>query len=304
MLAGILTAGLAYSQTQKPSAEPANSNTAAFASGYVGGTYHKIATSLAGLFPGEFQVLATKGTDDNARLVGSGRAVLGLGQIDVLLNSLTISQKDRDKLKVLFPIFNEELHILATSKITSVNDLEDKKVAIGPKGSGSEVTAKILLIAYQIKFNVKLINMPINTALQKLKAKKIDALILVGGAPISTLKTISVADKIHLVSLEGQKFDFLISSGFPYRKGQITNKDYAWQKEAVATLAVPTVVFAAKSYPSSSLEKILKGALAERATLIQRHPKWSDFGKKFLKEIYPLYQDYADANFEKILERL
>ncbi len=45
---------------------------------------------------------------------------------------------------MIFPLYNEEIHLLGKNAILSFDDLDGKRVAIGKEGSGSYMTSRFL----------------------------------------------------------------------------------------------------------------------------------------------------------------
>src|ERR1700712_3331831 len=71
---------------------------------------------------------------------------LAIVHTDVLTQNMQNGSIPREgTVQYITRLFPEEIHILARREITSVNDLNGKPVAIGPVGSGTEMTASALL---------------------------------------------------------------------------------------------------------------------------------------------------------------
>lgn len=85
-------------------------------------------------------------------------------------------------------LFNEEVHVLARKEITSLRDLAGKPVNIGPSGSGTEITAGILLDSLHISAN--LVRGSQTVALDQLRRGEIAAVFVVGGQPVPLLRNL------------------------------------------------------------------------------------------------------------------
>ena len=156
------------------------------------GTYIKIGKDIANLVKKKgikLNVYPSVGSVGNVFDIYKRKGVqLGIVQSDVLsyMNSSTKdspTKKDLiSKTKMVFPLYNEEIHILALTKIKSIEELEGKKVAVGLKGSGTALTSKLIFDITGI--NPSQMNIGGKDALDKLKKGEIDAMIYVSGYPI------------------------------------------------------------------------------------------------------------------------
>jgi TRAP transporter TAXI family solute receptor len=99
------------------------------------GQYYAFAKALAEVLERRshhlrLKVLETAGSQENAELVASKKAQLGLVQSDTVLEP---------SMMVVSPLFPEMYHLIVTkdSNIDTVPDLKGKRIALMPKGSGS-----------------------------------------------------------------------------------------------------------------------------------------------------------------------
>ena len=81
---------------------------------------------------------------------------MGIVQSDVLafvarLQSDPTLKRIANKTKMIFPLYNEEVHLLGRSELADFDDLAGKRVAIGQEGSGTYLTAKLLFEVSNVK---------------------------------------------------------------------------------------------------------------------------------------------------------
>ncbi|MCK5716780.1 MAG: TAXI family TRAP transporter solute-binding subunit, partial [Thiomargarita sp.] len=138
------------------------------------------------------------------------------------------------KIKMVFPLYNEEVHILATQKIDSLSDLAGATVAIGKDGSGTFLTAKVIFEITGIQ--PKQVSRTGGTeALNQLLNGDIDAMFYVAGYPVSLFKTFQ-EEKFHLLSITDKSIsEYYVPSTIPANT-------YPFQEEAVPTVAVKAVL--------------------------------------------------------------
>jgi TRAP transporter TAXI family solute receptor len=114
-------------------------------------------------------------------------------------------------------LFQEEIHILARKDIASLNDLTGKVVAIGPSGSGTELTATALLDTFHIVPNVTHDSQ--SAALERLRRGEIAAMFVVGGKPVPMLREIEPGTGLHFVPipLTAQLVDLYVPTSLDQR---------------------------------------------------------------------------------------
>ena len=171
---------------------------------------------------------ATPGSVENLRLINEGQIESGFAQADLAgwaykgIEDFAASGP-MPKLRALASLFPEAAHLVvrADSPIRSLADLAGKRVSLGEAGSGTAADARVLLAAAglgQAKLQREYLRP--GPAAEQLKGGSIDALFLVGGAPIPAIRDLASSTPIRLVPLDGQIIDAL-------------KKDFAFYHRAV-----------------------------------------------------------------------
>jgi TRAP transporter TAXI family solute receptor len=112
-----------------------------------GGLYYRFATVLAERLEERtgrsVEVVETQGSVENLELLESGGAQLAI---------LQATSVPLEEISVLAPLWSEPLQVLArrSTGITSVADLEGRRISIGREGSGMRESARFLLERYGI----------------------------------------------------------------------------------------------------------------------------------------------------------
>ena len=222
--------------------------------GSTGGTYYPMGLDIAKLAAAEgvrIQVKSSLGSLANIRRMSSsenaGISIVQSDVIEYLTNTPSSVNKSVLKdLRLVFPLYNEEVHLLARGGVKSIADLENKRVVVGKVGSGTFMTANNIL--NKVEVNVKpVLNLSPKEAYQGLLLGKVDAVFFVGGKPISYINGLlemkvdetlrKYAEGIHLVPLDDER---LLAS---YAKAVITPEDYVTDDGAqrLTDVDVPTV---------------------------------------------------------------
>lgn len=96
---------------------------------------------------------------------------------------------------------NEEVHLVAPDGISSVRDLDGRRIAVGPVNSGPHMTAQILLEATGV--DAELVPMPQEEAYAALAEGRVDAVLDIEGKPITPLADAGLdPDRFGFVPLE------------------------------------------------------------------------------------------------------
>ena len=138
--------------------------------------------------------------------------------------------------RIAFPLYNEEIHILARRDIASLQDLSGRRVAIGTENSGTFLTASLVMDLAQIDPSETL---PISAgaALDALLAGDIDAFFYVAGAPTKIFQNPDIdAERFHLLPIEDPTLQAV------YLPAEIPAASYPFQSEPVEVVAVKAVL--------------------------------------------------------------
>jgi uncharacterized protein len=93
------------------------------------------------------------------------------------------------KLAAVYPLYREEVHILGDLSLKTLQDLDGKRVAIGPERSGTYLTAKTIFFQTGIKPSQEVF-LGGKQALESLRKGEIDAMFYVAGAPATLFRRI------------------------------------------------------------------------------------------------------------------
>lgn len=244
------------------------------------GTYYQFGLNLQELVIGHgfrLSVVNSKGSVENIYAVYKRpKTQMGIVQSDVLafvskVHTDPVLKRIAKKIKMVFPLYNEEVHILGRSSLTDFDALANKRVAIGKEGSGTYLTAKLFFEVSEIKPS-EVVTIGTDEALAQLKAGHIDAMFYVAGYPVKLFgEAVSEADGLKILPIHNQKIlEF-------YPPGEIPANTYEWQHEAVKTAAVKAVLVSF-DFRRSNCEYVGRFAEIMRSRLDwlkqNGHPKW------------------------------
>ena len=244
------------------------------------GTYYQFGLNLQGLAKQHgvnLNVHPSRGSIENVFAVYQRPATqLGIVQSDVLafvsrVQTDPVLKRIAKKTKMVFPLYNEEIHILGRPGIAEFDDLADRRVAIGREGSGTYLTARLLFNVADVAAR-EMVPIDTDEALAELKAGRIDAMFYVAGYPVKLFtESVSEKDNLALVPITNKS----ITEFYP--RAEIPSRSYAWQPKAVDTVAVKSVLisFDFRRRDCDTVGRFAKTVADSMDWLISNgHPKW------------------------------
>lgn len=260
------------------------------------GTYYAIGKDIAqvaGKAGITIEVKSSQGSIDNIKRINSSEnAALGIVQSDVLgflsRSKNPGSMRMASNLRMVFPFYNEEVHVLARKNIKSFADLKGKKVAVGEEGSGNMLTAINLFSLMNVTPGESAKISPAQGVVSVLKGE-LDAVVFVGGKPVRLFKNLedltlpenrkyaAMLDQVHFLPLDDPR---MLEE---YKPAKLTKADYNFVAEDVPTVAVQAV-FISYDFSQGSgkkrcatLTSLAKAIRAELPNLKESgHPKWKE----------------------------
>ncbi len=244
-------------------------------------------------------VKPSEGSLDNLRrLTSDENAALAIVQTDVLgylsWSSEPAAQEIGAQLRMIFPLYHEEVHVLARKSIQHVTELAGKRVIVGTKGSGTYLTAQRLLQLFGVTPAVLITDQPPPEAVHAVLTDHADAMFHVGGKPVTLFTNLDklsgdpryadLMDKVHFVPLPRNQLSRV------YHPAVIGPQDYPWVPTTVPTVSIQTVLMGfnfsqrQNTYFQMRCAQLatLGRAIREHIHELQRHghPKWQDVDLK------------------------
>lgn len=244
------------------------------------GTYYQFGLNLGQLVKSNginLTVANSNGSVENVFAVYKRpNTQMGIVQSDVLafvakVETDPVLKEIAKKIKMIFPLYNEEIHLLGRSDMADFDDLVGKRVAIGKEGSGTYLTAKLLFEVSDIK-PAEMVAIGADDALPKLKAGEVDAMFYVAGYPVKLFsESVSAEDNLALLPILNKS----ITEFYP--KSDIPAQTYGWQGEKVESVAVKSVLVS-YDFRQANCRNVGKFANVLETNLDwlkeNGHPKW------------------------------
>jgi TRAP transporter TAXI family solute receptor len=244
------------------------------------GTYHQFGQDLKRLLkPSGINVTvhASKGAVDNVQAISQRPEVqLAIVQSDVLTfvadqQSIPPIGRIAQGLRLLFPLYGEEVHVLARRELATLEALAGKRVAIGQEGSGTYFTARLLFRLAEIAPG-EMVALDGAEAMAQLKAGRIDAMVAVLAQPVWRFRNdVKVEDGLALIPITSRA---ILDR---YAAAEIPAGTYPWQTTPVSTVATKAVLVAydADRRDCDSLGRLAQHVAAGMDWLVKNgHPQW------------------------------
>jgi uncharacterized protein len=262
-----------------------NANTVAIIAGSPEDTYLDITHDLAVVL-----------NDENLRIlpiVGQGgaqniRDVLYLRGVDIGITTTQmlryfastgeISHSLDQQLTYITRLYPEEMHVVASRNIKSIQDLNGKKVNFAETGSSTEITARDVFGLLSIK--VDEVNMNEADAVAAIKSGQIAATVVITGKPAEVISRIPASDNLHLLEVP-----YTPALENIYSRGELEPALYPNLIDAgrtLQTVAVDSVMITINWQPATDryrrVAKFVEALFSKFPELQKapRHPKWQE----------------------------
>jgi uncharacterized protein len=222
--------------------------------------------------------IAGAGALQNAKDVMFARGIdLGIVQSDVLdeLKHNPPFLGVEKYLRYVTRLYDQELHILVSADIHSIDDLRGKKVNFGLRDSGTFTTATAVFKALGVEPEV--VTLPHPLALDRLRRGELWALAYVATKPTRLFQDIRPEENLHFLPITG-------GLAPNYTATTITSEDYpelVSKDSPVNTVSVGTVLLAYNWPVDSERYRRVNGFVHSFFDHLKdikaRRPKWRDF---------------------------
>jgi TRAP transporter TAXI family solute receptor len=254
------------------------------------GTYIRFGQDIAGVarhFGLELTVAPSAGSLENVEAVlRRPRTPLGIVQSDVLDFVATFAddpelRKTASQMRMVFPLYTEEVHLLAGPDVRSLGDLAGKRVAVGSPNSGTLLTATLVLGTAGVE-PAEEVEIDTDEALAALRNGQVDAMFYVAGRPARLFaQNVTEADKLHLVPITDPEVVEV------YQRSLIPAGTYPWQKDEVATVGVRAVLMTYDYSRRTAYQRAACDTVGKIARMVasnldwlrgagRGHPKWQE----------------------------
>ncbi len=279
-----------------------------FATGGTGGTYYAYGVVLSEYVSNNcdnitITGLPGNGSQANVEDLDAGDVQMAFCQSDVMsyaYQGSNLFNSKVDSFSILAGLYMEDVQIVTCDpSIKTVADLKGKTVSVGAQGSGVYFNALDILKAYDLTLNdITPVYQGFSDSTESLKDNKIDAALVVAGAPTNSITELCTAKQAYLVSLDDEHINKLIAMSPYYSKHVIPAATYGTDADAT-TVAVAAMVIVRDDVDEDVVYNITKTIFDGKSSI--EHAKANDLDVNFATEVtsVPYHKGAAKYYAEK-----
>lgn len=248
--------------------------------GSQGGTYFGYGSGFGSMISEGLGVNAgveiTGGPVQNVTLVQTGEHNMGfvtLGPADEAIkgNSPLMPGQEHTEVRALFPMYQTPLQaaVLADSGIDSFDDLDGKRVGVGPRGGTSATYWPRYFEAAGMDVDLSYAG-GADTAGQ-LKDGLIDAFVYAAGLPTGAYSQLAVENDVLFLSMDEKTLNTMVEAVPAMSPFTIPAGTYEDQPEDVQTVSLWNFAIAHEDMPDSLAYEVTKLAMENHERMVQNH---------------------------------
>ncbi|WP_457606677.1 TAXI family TRAP transporter solute-binding subunit [Nitratifractor sp.] len=235
-------------------------------------------------------VESTGGSVYNVNTIKAGELDFGIAQSDTVYQAYHGEGKFKGKpikqLRSVMAIYPELLALVVRkdSGIKKLTDIKGKRINIDVPGSGTRMTAEIVMNAFGIKKSdlAKAEELKSTEGPTMLKDNKIDGYFGVFGHPTANIKDAANSVDIDLVPIEGKPIDELVAKYPYYAKGVISGSFYKGVTHDTPSIGVKAVLVTSSKIPEKTVYALTKTILDNFDAFKKLHPAYKTITKESL----------------------
>ena len=210
-----------------------------------------------------FSNISTLGYAESADSVQRGLAEVGITQSDIaylaFVQGTQMNPTPHKKLRAMASLSLAALHLFVRpgSDIRAFKDLRGKKIGVGPVGTGSEATVRIVLPKLGIPLSdVGLSLIPFANVPGQLAARSLDAEFFVDNIPSNQARATLSAAEARFVSVEEPAM-IKLREEYPFFRPVVIPAGVYGQTEPIKTLGVDTLMICSEDMDDELVYQML-----------------------------------------------
>ncbi len=267
--------------------------------GGVTGTYYPTGGAICRMMNRDRQatglrcsVESTGGSVYNIKHIQSGDLDFGIAQSDTVYRAYhgqgKFKKHPAKELRSVMAIYPELLALVVRKDagIKTLPDIKGKRINIDVPGSGTRMTAEIVMHAFGVKNGdlAKVGEYKSTEGPMLLKENKIDGYFGVFGHPTANIKDAANSVDIDLIPIDGKPIDELVAKYPYYTKGVISGTYYRGVRHDTPSIGVKALLVTDEKTPQKIVYALTKTVLKDFDTFKKLHPAYRNITRKSLLE--------------------
>ncbi|SEL03896.1 hypothetical protein SAMN04515665_107161 [Blastococcus sp. DSM 46786] len=282
-----------------------------FATGGTGGVYFPYGGGIANVLSSEIPGLTvtvqeTNASVDNMQLLDTEQAQLALALGDVVSDAANGENTFSEALEIcsLGNIYNNFVHFFTTADtgITSIEDLQGRRVSPGAVGSASEVTADRIMEAAGLdpQADIERVQLGVAETVAAIQDGTVDAGAWSGGLPTGAIVDLASTGDLVLIPTGEYAEPLSEEYGDFYFAEDIPAGTYEGQEEAVSNVVSPNILVVRSDMDEALQEAITRTIFENQEQLLTVHPAAEELNAETADEVEfietcPGAQTYFDS---------
>jgi len=261
------------------------------------GTYYPVGLSMCKFINQKQKnikcsVESTYGAIYNINAVLNQEFNFGISQSDTIFhalnNNMNFKNKETKNLRSIIAIYPELLTFIVNQKsnITKIQDIKDKRINIGSKHSGSELSTLDILDAYNIKKTDLRQASSLNAmdTVDALRDNQIDGYFFMVGHPTQNIKDAIESLAISIIPITGAKIDELVKDKSYFSKSSIDASLYKEIDKSIDTVGTKSVIISSSDVSEELVYIFLKTIMENFEEFKKSHSVYRNLTKESLFE--------------------
>ncbi|MBA4536306.1 TAXI family TRAP transporter solute-binding subunit [Bacillus aquiflavi] len=263
------------------------------------GVYFPLGGTLAKLYQEKLSAVATSqstaASAENATKLNQKKAEVGFLMGDTALDAYkgidsfeqTGAQKNLRSIAALYPNYLQ-IATIKNRNITSITELKGKRLAVGAPGSGTEISAKRVLEAYDMTYDdVKVDYLSFAEGIDGMKNGTVDAVVISSGIPNSGLLELATTEEVVILEIEEENIHKINGKYPSFFSTIIPEGTYAGQEQDVNTIGVYNVLLTHKDVSENTVYLMTKTMFEHIEELKDTHHAAKDIDVNKARENLP-----------------
>ncbi|SEP77916.1 hypothetical protein SAMN05428995_101778 [Loktanella sp. DSM 29012] len=270
------------------------------ATGGTGGVYYPMGGGLAEVINNHIEGYSataevTGASVENMGLIATGDADLAIGLADTVAQAYSgtgrFEGQQLPMIRGLASLYANMVHIVALegSGITSLADLNGKRVSIGAPGSGTEVNTNAILEANGISYDdIDEQRLNFNETADALANGDIDAGFWSVGAPTSSILNLATTQDITIIALSEAELQAAMDADSTFATTTLAGGSYNGVDEDITVLGIPNVLAVSSEMTDDVAYAITKAMFENIADMQAIHPAANETTVEFTMSATPV----------------
>lgn len=257
-----------------------------------GGTMYPVGSAIAQALTEKEPFLkvntsASNGSLANVQGIENGQIDMGLVSADVALvayeGKAEFSGKPVENLRVIAAVYSSLSNwmVRENADIVYVHDLIGKRVALGPEGSTTELSARNALTVLGInKNNTQFLNYGLGTAGTAVMENDVDAVHGFAGIPINGLEEMAQKTPTRLLQYTDEELHKILARNASYSRSIIPAGTYTGQTQPVETFGVKCLLCVSADMDEELVYTITKALYDSVDEMAEEQPVMAEMKKE------------------------